>query len=70
MNRLHRAWPGREEPHWDYPPAEPKVYARLVAADDKGVTAYTRWCSYRARQAVAENWLAICRFAHDLLENG
>jgi ATP-dependent Zn protease len=47
-----------------------KVYARLVASDDEGVTAYIGWCLYRARQAVMDNWPAIDRFARDLLERG
>jgi hypothetical protein len=47
-----------------------KVYARLVASDDEGVTAYIGWCLYRARQAVMDNWPAIDRFARDLLEKG
>ena len=47
-----------------------KVYARLVASDDEGVTAYMGWCLYRAHQAVMDNWPAIDRFARDLLERG
>ena len=41
-----------------------------MASDEEGVTAYVGWCFYRARQAVAENWPAIDRFARDLLETG
>jgi hypothetical protein len=59
----------------DYSGARPDFagatfYARFVAADDEGVTAYTRWCGYRARQTVEDNWLAIDRFARDLLDAG
>ena len=47
-----------------------RIYARLVASDDEGVTAYMGWCLYRARQAVMDNWTAIDRFARVLLEKG
>ena len=47
-----------------------RIYARLVASDDEGVTAYMGWCLYRARQAVVDNWPAIDCFARDLLERG
>ena len=50
--------------------ATAKVYAALVAPDDVGAVLYRRWCTYRARQVVADHWKAIVHLARALLVAG
>lgn len=50
--------------------ATAKVYASLVAPDAVGAVPYRRWCCYRARQVVAEQWEGIDHLARTLLTAG